>query len=157
MQPPTPQSISRGYTLVCLGIPAGIQTPVQSMALLSPALFSHLLLQLGEDELIQNVIQYPHRDNIHPAIQEIHHGSAVPRLPPCHDVPDIWHPDLPHQSGKKPQINQSEAQSYSLGLKKPNRSCKLKLLLLYSCKLDFNRPSKGILRKSSLVSALFYP
>lgn len=111
----------------------------------SAALPSYLFLQLGEDELIQNVIQDPHGNNMHPAVQEIHHRPAVPRLPLSHYVPDIWHPDFPHQSGKKSKLSsklQPQAQI--------NQTDNLfkSYFLLYSKQLDFNRHLKRIIWKA---------
>ena len=62
---------------------------------------AHLLLQLGEDELLQNVIQHPHGDEGCPAVQEVHHRVAVPRLPLCDNAPDKRHPDLPDQPASR--------------------------------------------------------
>lgn len=58
---------------------------------------SYLLLQLREDELVQDIVQDPHRDDVHPAVQEVHHWLAIPRLPLGDNIPNKRHPDLPHE------------------------------------------------------------
>lgn len=57
----------------------------------------YLLLQLREDELVQDIVQDPHGDDVCPAVQEIHHRLTVPWLPLGDDIPNERHPDLPHE------------------------------------------------------------
>lgn len=58
---------------------------------------SYLLLQLREDELVQDIVQDPHRDDVCPAVQEVHHRLTIPRLPLGDNIPNKRHPDLPHE------------------------------------------------------------
>lgn len=57
----------------------------------------YLLLQLREDELVQDIVQNPHRNDVCPAVQKVHHWLTVPRLPLGNDIPNERHPDLPHE------------------------------------------------------------
>ncbi len=56
-----------------------------------------LLLNLWEHQLVQNVLEDPVRQQLLPALQQVHQRGAVPWRPRGEDLTQLGHPDIPDQ------------------------------------------------------------
>ena len=58
----------------------------------------HLPLEPGHQQLLQNVFQYPVRQEGLPDVQEFNHWVAVSRRPIGECLSQLWHKHLPDQA-----------------------------------------------------------